>query len=216
MINPGDLAVIVGLNLVGAASPGPDVVLVTRTATRSRAHAHAVAAGIQLGVLVWCTLTVLGAAALLRTFPWLLTVLQVAGGVVLVAMGAANAAQGFKQRRNPPSDLDDARARLGSLRKSFATGLATNMTNPKIVFALSAMIAPLLPPSPSAATAVVVILSLWLSSVAVFAALAQVVSTRGVQRRLLSAGPYIDLGAGGFFVAIGTLVFVRGVSTALA
>ena len=36
MIAPGDLAVIVGLNLVGAAAPGPDLVLLMRTATRSR------------------------------------------------------------------------------------------------------------------------------------------------------------------------------------
>ena len=36
MIAPGDLAVIIGLNVIGAAAPGPDVVLITRTATRSR------------------------------------------------------------------------------------------------------------------------------------------------------------------------------------
>lgn len=127
------------------------------------------AAGIQVGVLMWCMLTVRGAAALLRAFPWVLTALQVIGGIVLMAMGAANAYQGWRDRLNPLVDVQEAQARLGSLRKSFIKGLSTNVSNPKVVFALSAMIAPLLPPSPSAGTAAVVILALWLSSVAVFA-----------------------------------------------
>ncbi|SDL87996.1 Threonine/homoserine/homoserine lactone efflux protein [Corynebacterium mycetoides] len=215
MISPGDLAVIVGLNVVGAASPGPDVVLITRTATRSRAHARAVAAGILVGVLMWSTLTVLGAAALLRAFPWVLTALQIVGGVVLVAMGIANASQGLKDRHNPPADLHDAEARLGSARDSFIRGLSTNLANPKIVFALSAMIAPLLPASPSALTAVAVILALWLSTAVLFGVLTQVISTKRVQRRLLAAGPFIDICAGGFFVAVGAAVFVRGALSAL-
>lgn len=38
---------LIGLNLVGAASPGSDVILITRTATGSRRHAIAViAAGV--------------------------------------------------------------------------------------------------------------------------------------------------------------------------
>ena len=41
------------MNLVGVASPGPDIILVTRYATRSRRHAIAAAAGIQIGVLFW-------------------------------------------------------------------------------------------------------------------------------------------------------------------
>ncbi|WP_328699844.1 LysE family translocator [Corynebacterium qintianiae] len=211
MISPGDLAVIVGLNVVGAASPGPDVVLVTRTATRSRRHARAVAAGVLVGVLMWSTLTVLGAAAMLHAFPWMLTALQVVGGLVLVAMGLANVAQGWRDRRNPPMDAAEAESRLGTLRRSFVRGLSTNVSNPKIVFALTAMIAPLLPANPSPATAAVVILALWLSTVAVFALLSQVVSTRRVQRRLFAAGPYIDIGAGGFFIAVGALVFLRGI-----
>ena len=46
------------MNLVGVASPGPDIILVTRYATKSRRHAIAAAAGIQIGVLFWCGATV--------------------------------------------------------------------------------------------------------------------------------------------------------------
>lgn len=215
MIGLGELAVIVGLNLVGAASPGPDAVLVMRTATRSRRHAWAVVAGIQVGVLFWCSFTVLGAATLLQIFPWLLSALQTVGGLVLVAMGAASAAQGWRERNNPPADLAEARSRLGSLRAAFTRGLSTNLSNPKIVFALTAMIAPLLPPNPGPGTAVVVILALWLTSIPVFLFYAQVVSIPRLQCRLLAAGPYIDLGAGSFFIIVGTVLFLHGISVVL-
>ena len=214
MISPADLAVIVGLNLVGAAAPGPDVILVTRTATRSRPHAWATTCGIQLGVLWWCSLTVFGAAALLTAVPRALQVVQVIGGAYLVWMGINAVRQGWRDRRNPPLSLEEAEQRLGSLRASFVRGLSTNLANPKIVLALSAMIAPLLPASPSWATQIVVILSLWASSFILFGVLTQVVSTNRVRRKLLAAGPAIDMGSGGFFCVVGALLVVRGLLSA--
>ncbi|WP_328700685.1 LysE family translocator [Corynebacterium lujinxingii] len=213
MISPGDLAVIVGLNVLGAAAPGPDVVLVTRTATRSRRHGWATALGIQTGVLMWCTLTVFGAAALLNAFPHVLTYIQIVGGAILIAMGASNVRSGVEERHYPPTSLAEAEERLGSVRASYLKGLATNLANPKIVVALSAMIAPLLPPSPSLGTAAVVIVALWLSAFALFAVFVQVVSTDRVRRKFLRAGPYIDIGAGAFFVVVGITLIVRGALT---
>ena len=210
MIAPGDLAVIVGLNVLGAAVPGPDVILITRTATRSRRHAWAATAGIQVGVLMWCTLTVLGAAAVLTAFPWAIALVQLVGGAFLVWMGQANVRLGWRERKAPPAGLEEAAERLGSVRSSFLRGLSTNLSNPKIVVALSAMIAPLLPPHPSAATAVVVILAMWLSPFVLFGGFSQVISTERVRRRLLAAGPAIDILSGAFFLAVGAALLVRG------
>lgn len=210
MIAPGDLAVIVGLNLVGAAAPGPDLVLITRTAVRSRRHAYATLAGIQTGVLMWCALTVFGAAALLNAFPQSLTYIQIVGGAILIYMGARNVSSGWGERGTPPLDLAEAERRLGTQKASYLRGLATNLANPKIVVALSAMIAPLLPPNPSLLTAVVVTLSLWLSSLALFALLVQTISTEVVRRKFLRAGAYIDIGAGVFFVVVGATLIFRG------
>ena len=119
-----------------------------------------------------------------------------------------------RDRRNPPLSLEEAEQRLGSLRTSFVRGLSTNLANPKIVLALSAMIAPLLPASPSWATQIVVILSLWASSFILFGVLTQVVSTNRVRRKLLAAGPVIDMGSGGFFCVVGALLVVRGLLSA--
>lgn len=210
MIAPGDLAVIIGLNVIGAAAPGPDVVLITRTATRSRRHGWATAIGIQTGVLMWCALTVFGAAALLNAFPDALTYVQLVGGAVLIAMGASNVRGGLADRHNPPMTLEEAEQRLGTVRSAYMRGLATNLANPKIVIALSAMIAPLLPPSPSLSTALIVTFALWLSPFVLFAVFVQVISTQRVRRKFLSAGPYIDIGAGAFFVVVGLTLIVRG------
>lgn len=210
MIGFGDLAVIVGLNLLGAASPGPDIILVTRTGTRSRTHAWATTLGTQTGVLLWCTLTVIGATALLNAFPWALEAVQVLGGAFLAWMGIGNVRSGWAERRKPPPNTVEAARRLGTPRASYIRGLTTNLANPKIVLGLSAMIAPLLPAHPSALTAVVVILALWLSSFALFAAYTQVISTERVRRRMLGAGPFIDIGAGCFFFVVGVVLFLRG------
>ena len=44
-------------------------------------------------------------------------------------------------RHDPPADLDEAVQRLGSVRSAYTRGLMTNLANPKIVVALTAMIA---------------------------------------------------------------------------
>ncbi len=209
-MNPADLAAIVAVNVVGAASPGPDVVLLTRMATRSRKHAMAANLGIHVGVLMWTSLTVFGAAALLTAFPWLLELIQVLGGSWIVYMGVSAVRQGWRDRLNPPLDLEEAVQRLGSVRSAFTTGVATNLSNPKIVLFLAALVAPLLPTSPTVGVALTVIAALWLSSFLLFVGYCTLVSTDRVRRKLFHAGPYIDMGAGTFFIIAGTLLIVRG------
>ncbi len=211
VINPADLGAIIVVNLVGAASPGPDIILITRTATRSRRHALATVAGIQVGVLMWCTLTVLGAAALLTAFPWVLEFVQIIGGAWLMYLGASSVRGGLIERNNPPRDTSEAEARLGRLRHSFAKGLTTNLSNPKIVLFLAALVAPLLPPNPSWAVSMIVIVALWIPSMLLQAGLATLVSTHAVRNRLLRAGPYIDIAAGVFFVIAAVVLVWRGV-----
>ncbi|MDR7330022.1 LysE family translocator [Corynebacterium guangdongense] len=214
-MSPADLVGLILLNLVGVASPGPDIVLILRTATRSRRHAVAVTLGIQVGVLFWCTLTVLGAAALLTAFPGVLGVVQILGGGWLLWLGYGMLRGGLVTRKYPPADIEDAEGGLGPVGRSFRLGLTTNLSNPKIVLFLAALIAPLLPPSPSVGTAVVAILALSWSSLALQLLIALVVSTKTVRRRLLRASAYIDIGAGVFFLAAGAVLIVRGVADVL-
>lgn len=90
------------LNLVGSLSPGPDTFFLLRLATRSRAHAIAGVAGIVTGLTVWVTLTVVGAAALLTTYPSILGIIQLVGGTYLSFIG-------YKLLRSASRELIDAR-----------------------------------------------------------------------------------------------------------
>ncbi len=211
-MNLAQLGTLVLLNLAGAASPGPDIMLVTRMATRSRRHALATTLGIQIGVIFWCTLTVLGAAALLTAFPAVLGVVQLVGGAWLMWMGRGMLVSGWAERSSPPLNIEAAAARLGSVRSAFWRGLTTNLSNPKIVLFLSAMIAPLLPPEPGMGVALLVIAVLSVSSLALQMAMALFISTPRMRQRLLNAGPWIDISAGIFFLVAGGVLVFNGLS----
>ncbi|APT92089.1 lysine transporter LysE [Corynebacterium phocae] len=206
---------IIFANLLGAASPGPDVILITRLATKSRRHALAAVFGIITGVTMWVTLTVLGAAALLTAFPSLLGIIQVVGGCLLVYMGYQTVRGGLAARGAVPADLAQAEAMLGRLRGAYYQGLATNLANPKIVLFLSALIAPLLPPSPSLGVALTLIAAMVLSCLAMFVLMSFVISTARVRRKMLAVGPLIDILAGSFFMLAGTGLIISGLRDVL-
>ena len=96
----------------------------------------------------------------------------------------------------------------------FRLGVATNLSNPKIVLFLAAMVAPLLPPHPPLWLSLVLVLSLSLSSYVLFVVLSTVISTRPIRRRLLAAGPWIDIGSGVFFVVAGCALAWAGIQAA--
>jgi len=209
-VSPAQWGALLILNIAGAASPGPDILLITRTAIRSRRHAVATVLGIQVGVLFWCTLTVLGFAALLTAFPAILGFLQLIGGAWLVWMGYGMVSGGLSERKTPPADLEEAQARLGRLRHAFLHGLTTNLSNPKIVLFLSALIAPLLPASPSVWLAIGVVAMLSISSVILQLGMALLVSTPAMRQKLLRAGPWIDVISGVFFLVAGLVLVWNG------
>ena len=99
---------------------------------------------------------------------------------------------------------------MGRLRHTFRTGLATNLSNPKIVLFLSELIAPLLPASPSIGVAITLILAMGFSCYVMFVIIAFVVSTKAVRRKLLAAGPWIDIAAGSFFMIAGVALAITG------
>ena len=203
-------ASLLALNLAGAASPGSDMILIMRLATRSRTHALAAAAGIQLGVVMWCSLTVFGASAVLTAYPSVLAFVQLIGGIALIWMGRNMAKSGWQDRNVKPVDLAEAALRLGSLKAAFKTGLLTNIANPKIVLFLAAIVAPLLPQSPSLGLSIAVIAALTLSAFFLFVLVAFFLSTKAVRRRVLAAGPWIDIAAGALFVVIGGSLAING------
>lgn len=214
-MNVGAILSVVVLNLIGAASPGPDVLLVTRLATKSRRHALTAVFALHLGVIMWVSLTVFGAAALLTRYPALVGLIELCGGLFLFLMGRAMTSGGLRARRLPVHDEFAATQALGSPWRSARLALATNLSNPKIVLFLAAIVAPAMPAHPSVAEALVMIAALCGTSLIYFICMALIISTKAVRRRLLRAGPWIDIVSGSIFMIFGSVLLVRGAMTVL-
>jgi hypothetical protein len=79
---------ILGALLIGAISPGPSFVLVSRIAvTASRLDGLAAALGMGLGGAIFGTLALVGLTALLLQVEWLHFILKIVGGAYLVYLG---------------------------------------------------------------------------------------------------------------------------------
>ena len=206
------LGTLVLLNVAGMATPGPDLLLLTRMATRSRRHALASVSGISTGLVLWVSLTVFGAAALLISYPVLESVIKLVGGVWLVwGMILAARAQ-FRDRMNVDIDVNTI---FGTPWKSYQQGLFTNLSNPKVVLYFAAIIAPLMPAHPTMGDAVLIVLSIVASTFLGFSTLAFFLSTKAMRKKFVSAGPYIAMGSGIFFVIAGTSLAINGIATLL-
>ena len=201
------------MNLLGALAPGPDIVLVTRYATRSRKHAIAAATGIQLGVLFWYTITVFGAAAVLTAFPGILRAIQGIGGAFLIFMGVRSIKGGLELLHNPPADIEEAALRLGSLGQVFRTGWPRTFPTQDRALPRGDD-CPALPPHPPLWLAVALILGLSLSAYLTFVLLSTVISTSAIRRRILAAGPWIDIASGAFFIIAGCVLISASVGIA--
>jgi len=138
---------LLGVHIIGMASPGPDVFLVLRLATKSRRHAIAAVAGISTGATIWMTLTVFGFAAVITANPLLMGVIQLVGGCYLIYMGISMAKAGINTLRELRAGAAPALGSeaLRSPKATFRQGFFTNMSNPKIVLFLTAVLSQFIP-----------------------------------------------------------------------
>jgi threonine/homoserine/homoserine lactone efflux protein len=130
---------------IGAMSPGPSFVLVSRISiSRSRKAGLAAAFGMGAGGVVFATLALLGLTALLMQISWLYLVLKIAGGLYLIYL-AVKIWQGATQ--DIAMDVSGSPASSGIVR-NFAFGLATQLSNPKTAVVYASIFAALLPAHP--------------------------------------------------------------------
>jgi threonine/homoserine/homoserine lactone efflux protein len=136
---------ILGALTLGAISPGPSFLFVTRTSVAlSRRDGIAAAAGMGLGAAIVCALALLGLRALIAQVGWLYIGFKLMGGAYLcylawrVWRGAAIPAAASAEGAGP------AQPRRG-LTRSFLLALATQLSNPKTVVVIGGIFAALLP-----------------------------------------------------------------------
>lgn len=132
--------------LVGAVSPGPSFVLVSRIAvSRSRRAGLAAAFGMGTGSVIFATLALFGLSALLMQVEWLYLALKVAGGLYLIHIG-------IRIWRSAAEDLAiDAPAspKDGSVWRNYGFALGTQLSNPKTAIFYGSIFVALLPAQPA-------------------------------------------------------------------
>ncbi|AKK03764.1 LysE family translocator [Corynebacterium epidermidicanis] len=206
------LGTILLLNLAGMFTPGPDVFLIMRVAANSRKHAIAAVAGITSGIVVWASLTVVGTAALFAANPGILRVIQVLGGLWLLYMAYNLLKSGLEQRLNRlrPDDVG-VEQRVGSLGKNYRLGLITNLSNPKAVLFFASIMSPFIPAHAPWYASLEIVAAIAITVFVGFSCLAWVVSAEVVRRRIVRAGPWIDIVAGLLFGVVGAVMLVEGI-----
>jgi len=142
MSSTAALLAILGAVLLGAMSPGPSFVLVSRTAvTRSRADGLAAALGMGLGAALFAVLAIGGLVALLRQAPWLYAALKVGGGLYLLYIAV-------RIWRGAAEPLAAGAAGIGARRspgRALGAAFVTQVSNPKAAVVYGSIFAALLP-----------------------------------------------------------------------
>jgi threonine/homoserine/homoserine lactone efflux protein len=136
---------ILGALLIGAMSPGPSFVLVSRIAiTASRLDGLAAALGMGLGGALFGALALAGLSALLLQVEWLYMTLKLIGGAYLVYLGIR-----IWRGASAPLLIDTAAAlEKKSVLRSFNVAFFTQISNPKTAVVYGSIFAALLPASP--------------------------------------------------------------------
>lgn len=125
-----DLSVILTFALAGlvlAVTPGPDMALfVSRTMNYGRAHGFAAVLGTSTGIAVHTALVAFGISVLIVAAPAAFWALKIVGALYLVwlAIQAIRSGGGLL--------VPKAGGKTPSLVQSYVTGLAINLTNPKV------------------------------------------------------------------------------------
>lgn len=144
-----DLAILMAIGAalaVGAISPGPSFVLVSRiSVTASRRSGLAAAFGMGVGGAAFGVLALAGLSALLQQVAWLHIALKILGGAYLLYLG-------IRIWRGASAPLvvgeigEEARR---PVVRSFWIGLITQLSNPKTAIYYTSIFAALLPARPA-------------------------------------------------------------------
>ena len=138
---------ILGALTLGAISPGPSFVFVSRTSLAlSRRDGMAAALGMGVGGVIFAALALFGLHAVLAKVAGLYAGLRLAGGLYLLYVA-------FRLWRAAVAPLivpASAEHRIAGPVRSFSLGLATQLSNPKTAVVYGSIFAALLPPVPPA------------------------------------------------------------------
>lgn len=193
MIAP--LAAIGAAMMLGIMSPGPSFVLVARMGAASgRSAGLAAALGMGIGGAIFALLAVLGLHIVLSTMPRVYAGLQVAGACYLLYLAYLMWAHAKAPLHIAPGGSPNGgqgRAAPG-LASAFATGLATQLGNPKTAIVYGSVFASVMPATTSWTFGAAVIALLFALEFGWYAIVALFFSSEVMQRRYASSKAVFD------------------------
>ena len=197
---------IAGAIALGAASPGPSFILVSRTSIAlSRADGLAAALGMGVGGFVYSLAAVLGLAAMLGALSWLGLILKVAGGAYLVYLACLiwrGASSPLAMQANPG-------AASRNLRRSFSVALVTQISNPKTAIIYASVFAALLPPAPPNWVLIALPPLMFAVDAGWYALVALAFSVEGPRAVYLRSKVWIDRAAGAIIGLLGIRLIIQ-------
>lgn len=201
MQNLPQLLAAYAVYLVAVITPGPANLAIMGTAmNEGRKRGIVIALGIFTGSFTWAMAAALGLAAVLTRYGEVLQILKVLGGLYMLYL-AFKAAKGLAR---PASTADLERPSVEKrLWRTYLTGFAIHMTNPKAIFGWLATISLGLPAGASAGSVMLVVGGCLLTGFIVFMTYALLFSTTRAVHLYKSARRPLDALMALFFGAAG-------------
>lgn len=201
---------ILGALLIGAISPGPSFILVSRIAiTASRIDGLAAALGMGLGGALFGTVALAGLTALLLQVEWLYMTLKLIGGAYLVYL-AIRIWRGASASLSV--DMVSTFERK-SVWRSFTFALVTQISNPKTAIVYGSIFAALLPASPPHWLLFVLPPMIFVVEASWYTFVALVFSANRPRAVYLHSKTWIDRTAGAVVGALGLRLLMEGIQT---
>ncbi|GGB38470.1 amino acid transporter [Roseibium aquae] len=198
MLETINLPLIMAAALLAIASPGPATLAIAKTSmTAGRKNGFALAMGVSSGSLVWSVSAAMGLGAIMVANAWMLEVIKYQGAMYLLYLAYKSARAAIR-----PPDLAAAAVPVkGDMARAFRSGFVLHMTNPKAIFFFGSLYSIGVPPHTPVRELVILIIALWMQSLAVNILYSVLFSypamVRGYRRmyRLFSAGFSAAFGA---------------------
>ncbi|WP_338884092.1 LysE family translocator [Xenorhabdus sp. TH1] len=194
--------------------PGPSMVIISRMCVTGGSQAGiATAFGTTLGVAIYAVATLLGLSTVLAALPWMLTLIQMAGGGYLVYLGFILIHTHIKNQHKAVVTVEmDMKTKnrqfqtFGfhqSISKAFLKGFYVSIGNPKMAAFFFGLFAPAAGNPDNLGAQLIILVGVIIIDLAYHQALARLTSLASSSFSRISIKKWLDVVVGGLMVIFG-------------
>jgi len=196
--------VVATISCFGMISPGPDFFLVVKNSlSYPRKYALMTCLGILMALLTHMSYCVAGIAVIIKTTPWLFTVLRYVGAAYLIWIGI----KAIVARGSGALYLgEDAKQHYASYKKVFMQGYLCNLLNPKATLFFLAIFTQVLAIDSSLLDKLFVAVIIFIEAFIWWPIVVVIFQSKLVQRRYIKIQFIIDKLLGVILIALGIKV----------